>query len=62
MLRSTGWRREAEEAVITSIYLATFSRWLWDDSRGAESTRRLLKRLLAAAERGALRMGFPGWA
>jgi ubiquinone biosynthesis protein COQ9 len=60
MLRSTGWRREAEEAVITSIYLTTFSRWLWDDSRGAESTRRLLKRLLAAAERGAMRLGFAG--
>jgi ubiquinone biosynthesis protein COQ9 len=58
MLPSVGWRRELEEAVITSVYLTTFSRWMWDDSRGAESTRKLLKRLLAMAERGALRMGF----
>jgi ubiquinone biosynthesis protein COQ9 len=59
MLPSTGWRRELEEAVITTIYLTTFSRWLADSSRGAEGTRRLLSRLLAAAERGALRAGFP---
>lgn len=59
MLPSTGWRREVEEAVITSIYLTTFSRWMFDSSRGAESTRRLLKRLLAATERGALRLGWP---
>lgn len=60
LLTSTGWRREAEEAVITSIYLATFTRWTVDSSRGSQSTRRLLKRLLAAAERGALRLGWPG--
>lgn len=59
MLRSTGLRREIEEAVITTIYLTAFSRWLADSSRGGESTRRLLKRLLAVAERGALRLGFP---
>jgi AcrR family transcriptional regulator len=60
MLSSTGLRRELEEAVITTIYLTTFSRWMADSSRGAESTRRLLKRLLALAERGALGRGFPG--
>ena len=59
MLPSVGWRRELEEAVITTIYLTTFSRWVWDTSRGGERTRRLLKRLLAGAERGALRLGFP---
>lgn len=59
MLRATGWRREVEEAVVTSIYLTTFTRWMADSSRGAESTRRLLKRLLAATERGALRLGWP---
>lgn len=58
MLTSTGWRREVEETVITSIYLATFSRWLIDSSCGAERTRRLLKRLLEGAERGALRLGW----
>jgi AcrR family transcriptional regulator len=59
MLPSTGWRREVEEAVVTSIYLATFSAWMVDSSRGGENTRRLLRRLLAAAERGALRLGWP---
>jgi ubiquinone biosynthesis protein COQ9 len=59
LLPATGWRRELEEAALTTIYLTTFSRWMFDASRGAESTRRLLKRLLAAAERGALRLGFP---
>lgn len=58
MLTSVGWRRELEEAVITTLFLATFSRWLTDSSRGTESTRRLLARLLAVAERGALRLGF----
>lgn len=60
LLTSTGWRREAEEAVITSIYLTTFTLWTVDSSRGAERTRRLLRRLLATAERGALRVGWPG--
>jgi AcrR family transcriptional regulator len=59
MLPSVGWRRELEEAVITTIYLTTFSRWVVDSSRGGERTRRLLKRLLAGAERGALLMGYP---
>lgn len=54
LLRSVGWRRELEEAVLTSIYLATFARWLSDRSPGAQSTRALLKRLLEAASRGAL--------
>jgi ubiquinone biosynthesis protein COQ9 len=54
LLRSTGGRRELEEAVLTTTYLATFSFWLLDSSRGAERTRRLLKRLLATAGQGAL--------
>jgi ubiquinone biosynthesis protein COQ9 len=53
MLASTGWRRELEEAVLTTTYLATFSYWLLDSSAGAENTRRLLKRLLATAGQGA---------
>jgi ubiquinone biosynthesis protein COQ9 len=52
-LPAVGWRREAEEAVLTSIYLATFARWLADDSPGAGRTRAFLDRLLAAAERAA---------
>lgn len=59
MLPSVGWRRELEEAVITTIYLTTFSRWLADGSPGGERTRKLLERLLAGAERGALRLGYP---
>jgi ubiquinone biosynthesis protein COQ9 len=52
-LPAVGWRREAEEAVLTSIYLATFTRWLADDSAGFQRTRALLDRLLSAAERTA---------
>jgi ubiquinone biosynthesis protein COQ9 len=57
MLPSIGWRRELEEAVLTTIYLTTFSSWLTDKSAGAERTRRLLSRLLARAEKGALWLG-----
>ena len=49
-LPATGWRREAEEAVLTTIYLATFARWLRDDSPGARDTRDFLTRWLARAE------------
>jgi AcrR family transcriptional regulator len=58
MMPSVGWRREVEEAVVTSIYLTAFSYWLGDTSPGAERTRRLLDRLLARAERGAFWLGF----
>jgi ubiquinone biosynthesis protein COQ9 len=54
MLPAVGWRREVEEAVLTSVYLATFAFWLRDSSRDSEHTRHLLARLLASAERGAL--------
>jgi AcrR family transcriptional regulator len=57
MLPSVGWRRELEEAVLTTIYLTTFSSWLTDKSAGSERTRRLLERLLARAEKGALWLG-----
>ena len=57
MLPSVGWRRELEEAVLTTIYLTTFSRWLTDKSAASERTRRLLERLLATAEQGALWLG-----
>lgn len=54
LLPSTGWRRELEEAGLTSMYLLTFSCWLADGTPGSERTRRLLQRLLEAAERPAL--------
>jgi ubiquinone biosynthesis protein COQ9 len=56
-LPASGWRREAEEAALTAMYLATFLRWLRDESPGAERTRAFLDRLLAAAERAAQRLG-----
>ena len=53
MLPSVGWRREVEEAGLTSIYLATFACWLSDTTAGAERTRGLLQRLLGRADRAA---------
>jgi ubiquinone biosynthesis protein COQ9 len=53
---SVGWRREFEEAALTSIYLATFARWLADGSANAERTRAFLDGLLSVAERAALRL------
>lgn len=50
---ATGWRRELEEAALTTIYLTTFARWLRDGTPGSESTRRQLRRALALAGRGA---------
>jgi AcrR family transcriptional regulator len=51
LLRATGWRREAEEAALTSIYLATFASWLLDGSAGARRTERRLARALNFAHR-----------
>lgn len=47
---AVGWRRELAEAVLTTIYLATFTRWLFDESPGAERTRTFLDRCLSLAE------------
>lgn len=55
---ATGWRRELEEAVLTTIYLSTFARWLLDASPGADGTRRQLRRVLALAERGGGLLGY----
>lgn len=52
-LPAVGWRREFEEAGLTSIYLATFARWLVDDSAGAGRTRAFLDGLISAAGRAA---------
>jgi ubiquinone biosynthesis protein COQ9 len=57
LLPSTGWRRELEEAGLTSMYLLTFSCWLTDGTPNAQRTRRLLERLLDAADRPALWLG-----
>lgn len=53
MFPSTGWRREVEEAVLTTIYLTTFAHWMVDASPHSERTRRRLQAVLARAARGA---------
>jgi len=53
MLPEVGWRREAAETVLTTIFLTVFTRWLFDESPGARSTEVLLRRLLNAADFGA---------
>jgi AcrR family transcriptional regulator len=50
-LPSIGWRRELEEAMLTTIYLTAFSSWLLDSSPNALRTRRLLRALLARLPR-----------
>jgi AcrR family transcriptional regulator len=55
-LPTAGWRRELEEAALTAIYLSTFARWLNDGSADSARTRAFLDRLLALAERAALRL------
>jgi AcrR family transcriptional regulator len=60
MLPATGIRREIEEAVLTSIFLAALSVWAFDRSLGNERTHKVLHGLLRTAERGALWFGFGG--
>ena len=43
-------RRVVEEVTLTSIYLATFARWMFDSSPNAGATSRYLNRLLSRAE------------
>lgn len=42
-------RRALEETATTSIYLATFAFWMYDDSAGAQRTSRFLHELLESA-------------
>ena len=53
MLPEVGWRRELAEAVLTTIFLTVFTRWLFDESAGARRTEVLLERLLRGADFGA---------
>jgi ubiquinone biosynthesis protein COQ9 len=57
-LPTFGWKRELEEAVLTTIFLATVSMWLLDRTLGNERTEKLLGSLLRGAERGALWFGW----
>ena len=47
---ATGLRRIMDESVLTTIYLATFARWLFDDSPDSSNTRRFLDRALRRCE------------
>ncbi|MFN3417684.1 MAG: hypothetical protein ACK4ZD_15390 [Caldimonas sp.] len=58
-LPSVGLRREAEEVALTGLFLATYARWLRDDTPQAALTRDWLVRQLARAEALALR--WPRW-
>lgn len=49
-LQSAGWRREAEEAALTAMYLSTLLSWLRDDSAGAAVSRGRLRRWLQRAD------------
>jgi len=49
-LPATGWRREAEEAALTALYLAAFAHWLRDDTPDAAATREFVTRWLARAD------------
>ena len=55
-LKSAGWRREAEEAALTAMYLTTLLSWLRDDSAGASASRVFLRRWLGRADLVARRL------
>ena len=50
-LDTTDFRRIVEEVSLTTIYLATFTRWMFDDSQDSRATRTLLERLLSSWDR-----------
>jgi AcrR family transcriptional regulator len=52
-LGTAGWRREAEEAVLSAIFVGAMSRWLFDGTPGAARTRAWIAARLEAAERAA---------
>jgi ubiquinone biosynthesis protein COQ9 len=58
LLPETGWRREAGEVVLTTLYLTTLAGWLGDRSRGAVRTRDRLRRALGWCDRTAQRLGY----
>ena len=50
---ATDAKRIIEEVVLSSIYVMTFTYWLWDDSEKQQRTRDKLDNLLKLAEQGA---------
>ena len=55
---TNGLRRILEETGTTAIYLATFARWLNDDSTDSYKTREFLEQTLQKAEYCAGKVGF----
>ena len=55
-LPSTGWRREAEEAALTAIFLGAMATWSLDPSPELRRTRGWLERRLGEAEHAARRL------
>jgi AcrR family transcriptional regulator len=54
-LRAHGLRRIVEEVALTGIYLASFARWLYDDSPDSAETRAFVHRALRRWPGGASR-------
>lgn len=54
LLHDAGLARALAETAVTGIYLATFLRWLAEDTLDSPATRHFLDRLLERAERAAL--------
>ena len=50
-INTTQLRRIMEEIGTTSIYLTTFSRWLFDNSQDSKNTALLLEKLLAKVDK-----------
>ena len=50
---TTDTKRIIEEVALSSIYLMTFTYWLWDNSNNQQRTRDKLDNLLKMAEKGA---------
>ncbi|MEJ8840067.1 TetR/AcrR family transcriptional regulator [Ramlibacter sp. AN1133] len=59
LLPHVGWRREVAETVLTTIFLAVFAFWLFDESPQSRRTQALLGQLLRAADFGS-RLIVPG--
>lgn len=59
LVPEVGWRRELSESVLTTIFLAVFTHWLFDASPQSRRTQALLEQLLRGADFGARLIG-PG--
>ncbi len=53
---TTDAKRILEEVVLSSIFIMMFSYWLWDDSDEQQRTHSKLEKMLALAEKAAIRI------